>query len=98
MRRHLLSDEAVELALDKQEALLCSFTTYEQGVKAEIIGPFHHALYGRMATGSNANVAVIRLERQLERCGFIGRLVFDLPDDEAEADNHVWDLQHPDNE
>lgn len=52
---------------------------------AEIIGPFHHRLYGTCASASSENLAVERLKKTLLLDGWLGRIT--LSDiDEADTD------------
>lgn len=78
MRRHLLSDEAVEATLAERETLQYSLkidASYPGSYyTAEIEGPFDHELYGRRASGIGPRIALGRLENQLRKLGFIGRL------------------------
>jgi len=77
MRRPLLSDEWLEKKLASLEKLQYSLelTGPIMFWKAEVIGPFGSEFFGRSATAPSSDNAVGRLKAQLERNGFIGRLV-----------------------
>jgi len=76
-RRILLSDDMVEARLQEHERLQYALTLKGPIMfwQAEVIGPFDSPYFGRSANATTPDNAVKRLKEQLERNGFIGRLV-----------------------
>lgn len=79
-RRPILLDEMIEARLQQHEKLQYSLelTGPIMFWKAEVIGPWgsqYENLIGRCSQAATSENAVSRLKAQLERQGFIGRLV-----------------------
>jgi len=81
----VLSDEMIQYKLGKKRTVRYWYVKTAHGFRAEVIGPFHSALYGACSFGVNKRRAKAALQRRLGNDhGYIGLILMSNKD---EADN-----------
>lgn len=81
----LLSDGAIRYKLVQKRTVRYRYVKCQHGYRAEVVGPFHSALYGTGSFGTKRSSAKAALQRNLaNNHGYIGHIMFSDIDD---ADN-----------
>lgn len=81
----VLSDEKIFFKIAKKREVRYWYVKCQHGYRAEVVGPFHSALYGTCGFGTKKSTAKVALQRNLaNNRGYIGRMIIS---DVDEADN-----------
>lgn len=91
----VLSDDAVKYKKSKKRTVRYRYVKMRVGYRAEVVGPFHSALYGACGFGALKTSAKAALERNLaNNHSYIGRLLFsdvDTADTVGDIDTRLLD-------
>ena len=92
--RIVLSDEAIQYKLGKKRTVRYRYVKMGKRYRAEVIGPFHSALYGAMGFGGSRTSCKAALQRRLaSRFGYIGCMMYsdvDEADTTALSAVEIW--------
>ena len=87
--RSVLSDEKIQYKLAQKRTVRYWYVKCQHGYRAEVVGPFHSALYGACGFGTKKTRAKAALERNLaNNYGYIGRLIFSDVDEADKVGQH----------